>query len=91
MGNVPSIIAGPSSLETCLKSAMPSSQVAGPSKVDYLLTDVKPFNLAIPVKPVAVTYPTSAEQVAAAVKCATKYNVKVQGKSGGHSYANFGK
>jgi FAD/FMN-containing dehydrogenase len=90
MGNIPSVIAGPSTLETCLKAAMPSNLVAGPSKIDYLLSDVKPFNLAIPVKPVAVTYPTTVEQVAAAIKCATKHNVKVQGKSGGHSYANYG-
>lgn len=45
------------------------------------------YNLDIPVEPVAVTRPQTAEDVAGFVKCAATAGVKVQPKSGGHSYA----
>lgn len=62
---------------------------AFPSKILYQLEDVKPYNLTIPVKPAAVTYPRTAAQVAAIVKVAAKNGVKVQPRCGGHSYANY--
>jgi FAD/FMN-containing dehydrogenase len=55
-----------------------------------MITDVKPYNLGIPVDPAAVTYPTVPEQVQAIVKCASTWNMKVQARSGGHSYGNYG-
>jgi len=51
---------------------------------------VKPYNLAVDVNPEAVIRPNSSEEVAAIVHCAAENGYKVQAKSGGHSYANFG-
>lgn len=51
---------------------------------------VKPYNLAVDVNPEVVIRPNSTEQVAAIVQCAVENGYKVQAKSGGHSYANFG-
>ena len=65
--------------------------LAFPNKLLYQLTDVKPYNLDIPATPAAVTYPESADQVAAIIKCATKSNLKVQARCGGHSYGNYGR
>jgi FAD/FMN-containing dehydrogenase len=56
----------------------------------YQIAWVKPYNLDIEVTPVAVIRPTTAEDISAIVKCAVSNNVKVQAKSGGHSYGNFG-
>jgi FAD/FMN-containing dehydrogenase len=79
-----------SALSNCLTSVVGQGNVAFPSKPFFQLSDVKPYNLDIPVSPLAVTYPTSNEQVAGVVKCAADNNAKVQAKSGGHSYGNFG-
>lgn len=48
---------------------------------------VTPFNRAWPVVPTAVVRPQNTEDVSEFVKCAAKHNIKVQAKSGGHSYA----
>ncbi|KAJ7483147.1 hypothetical protein FB451DRAFT_1393288 [Mycena latifolia] len=40
--------------------------------------------------PVAVTRPTTSEDVAKIVQCAVASAVKVQARSGGHSYGNYG-
>jgi FAD/FMN-containing dehydrogenase len=66
-----------------------SALYAFPGNPLYQLQDVKPYNLAIPIKPAAVTYPRTTAQVAAIIKCAVEANVKVQARSGGHSYANY--
>jgi FAD/FMN-containing dehydrogenase len=44
------------------------------------------YNLDIGVTPVAVVRPQTAADVSGIVKCATANNVKIQAKSGGHSY-----
>ncbi|UNI23960.1 hypothetical protein JDV02_009747 [Purpureocillium takamizusanense] len=64
--------------------------VAFPSDALYQAAWVKPYNLDVPVTPIAVFKPSTAEDVSGAIKCAVKSNVHVQAKSGGHSYANFG-
>ncbi|PWI70182.1 putative berberine bridge enzyme [Purpureocillium lilacinum] len=64
--------------------------VAFPSDALYQAAWVKPYNLDVPVTPIAVFKPSSTEDVAGAIKCAVASNVHVQAKSGGHSYANFG-
>lgn len=56
----------------------------------YQLSWVKPYNLAVDVSPEAVIRPNSSQEVAAIVQCAAENGYKVQAKSGGHSYANFG-
>lgn len=82
----------PSTVENCLVPAVGNDKalIAGPSTIGFQLTHVKPYNLDIPVNPSAVTYPKTPEQVAAIVKCAVDNNLKVQPRSGGHSYANYG-
>jgi len=49
--------------------------------------NIVPYNLRFNFTPVALAVPTSVPQVQAAVGCASKYGVKVNPKSGGHSYA----
>ncbi|TWU73200.1 hypothetical protein ED733_004375 [Metarhizium rileyi] len=61
-----------------------------PSDALYQVEWVRAYNQAVHVTPVAVIRPKSAEEVAAAVKCAAQNKVRVQAKSGGHSYANYG-
>lgn len=82
----------PSAVEKCLVSAVGNNTdlVAGQSTIGFQLSHVKPYNLDIPVKPSAVTYPKTSEQVAAVVKCAVDNSLKVQPRCGGHSYANYG-
>lgn len=55
----------------------------------YKLRDARPYNLDIQVRPVAVAYPRTREQVAAVVRCAVENGCKVQARCGGHSYANY--
>lgn len=85
MGNSPSATA----LETCLEDLCGGRVgcAAGPGAPLYQAAWVKPFNLDVPVVPAAVVRPEDSEEVAAAVRCAVEAGVKVQAKSGGHSYA----
>jgi FAD/FMN-containing dehydrogenase len=62
---------------------------AFPGKPFFALRDVKLYNLSYPVKPAAVVYPRTAAEVAAVIKCAVDAGLKVQARSGGHSYANY--
>ncbi|KAG9241095.1 hypothetical protein BJ878DRAFT_545593 [Calycina marina] len=62
---------------------------AFPGRPLYQLRYVKPYNMDRPVKPAAITYPKTKEQVAAIVKVAADFGLKVQPRSGGHSYANY--
>ncbi|KAF7561594.1 hypothetical protein G7046_g2554 [Stylonectria norvegica] len=56
----------------------------------YKITWARPYNLDVPVVPIAVIRPNNAQDVSGAVRCAKENNFKVQAKSGGHSYGNFG-
>ncbi|KUI72555.1 putative FAD-linked oxidoreductase YvdP [Cytospora mali] len=84
------------SLNTCLSNICAGSSgcVAFADDIStaasYKLDWVKPYNLAIDVTPAAVIRPNSTEEVAAAVRCAADNGYKVQARSGGHSFANFG-
>jgi len=62
--------------------------VAYPSHPLYQLTWVKPYNLDVHVVPAAVVRPDTAQDVSGIVKCAALNNLKVQAKSGGHSYGS---
>ena len=86
MGNTTSIAAG----RDCLVSAVGPAHVTFQDALLYQTTAVDPYNLNIPVTPAAVTYPQSAEEIAAVVKCASDYDYKVQARSGGHSFGNYG-
>jgi FAD/FMN-containing dehydrogenase len=87
MGNSPS-----TALSRCLAGAVDANLdlLAFPGKPFYQFTDVKAYNLDIPVTPAAVTYPQTSDHVAAIVKCAASAQVKVQARCGGHSYGNYG-
>ena len=76
-------------LETCLSNICNgrANCVAFPSNPLYQLGWVQPYNLAVAVTPAAVIRPSTAEEVAAAVRCAVQNGAKIQPKSGGHSYA----
>lgn len=52
-------------------------------------TLAKPYNLRLAYTPAVIVLPTTTTHVSDAVMCAGKSNVKVQAKSGGHSYASF--
>lgn len=49
----------------------------------------EPYNLRLPYTPAAIVLPTTPQHVSDAVLCAAESGVKVQAKSGGHSYASF--
>lgn len=76
-------------LQACLQAVCESRTgcVNWPSDPFYQVGWVKPYNLNIPVTPIAVIRPNDANEVSGAIKCATANNVRVQAKSGGHSYA----
>lgn len=48
-----------------------------------------PFNLRLKYTPNVITIPRSSQGVSNSVKCAAQAGLKVQAKSGGHSYASF--
>ncbi|OKL55539.1 hypothetical protein UA08_09237 [Talaromyces atroroseus] len=81
----------PAALSICLLAALSAnhSALVTPSSSDYN-SSLAIYNLNLPIYPAAVTYPSSTEEVAAIVKCAAEGNYKVQAKSGGHSYGNYG-
>ncbi|TFK88408.1 Glucooligosaccharide oxidase [Polyporus arcularius HHB13444] len=51
--------------------------------------DSKPFNLRFNYKPAAIVYPKNSTAVSAAVRCGAQNGVKVNARSGGHSYAAY--
>ncbi|KAK3331584.1 hypothetical protein B0T19DRAFT_490219 [Cercophora scortea] len=48
------------------------------------------YNLDYEVEPIAVIRPQTAQDISGIVLCASMSDVKVQAKSGGHSYGNYG-
>ncbi|OBT76709.1 hypothetical protein VF21_03920 [Pseudogymnoascus sp. 05NY08] len=80
-----------SALEKSISAALGGDEAlyAFPGKPLYQIDNVKPYNLSIPITPAAITYPTTTAQVAAIIKCAADANLKVQARSGGHSYGNY--
>lgn len=83
---------GNHTITKCLVAALGgySNLVAFPSQANFSSDNVRPYNLDYPVIPAAVTFPQTAQQVASVVKCASGSGYKVQAKSGGHSYGNYG-
>ena len=84
MGNNPS-----TPLASCLNAVCNGRAdcVAYPSTPFYQLAWVNAYNTDLPVEPIAVTRPSTAQDVAGFIQCAVSNGVKVQAKSGGHSYA----
>jgi len=48
-----------------------------------------PFNLRLVYEPAVITIPETPDHVSASVTCAAAAYLKVQAKSGGHSYASY--
>lgn len=84
MGNSPS-----SQLVSCLTNALSRADISLSQDPFYQLSAVKPYNTAFSITPAAVTRPRSADEVAAVVKCAADEGLKVQPRSGGHSFADY--
>jgi FAD/FMN-containing dehydrogenase len=73
-----------SSIIKCLDESNVPQDYPGTSNFTQ---DIIPYNLRLNYTPIAVAVPSTVSQVQAAVKCAAKLGVKVNPKSGGHSYA----
>ncbi|PYH47120.1 FAD-binding oxidoreductase [Aspergillus saccharolyticus JOP 1030-1] len=84
--------AATTSLKSCILSAVDNDSTLAAFQGDllYQTLAVKVYNLNYPITPAAVTFPTSSAQVSQVVQCASQLGYKVQAKSGGHSYANYG-
>ncbi|CAG7854205.1 SubName: Full=Related to reticuline oxidase (Berberine bridge enzyme) {ECO:0000313/EMBL:CCA70426.1} [Serendipita indica DSM 11827] len=78
-------------LKSCLNNVFASNKgaVSYPTDLFYQLTAVKPYNTDIKVTPAAVTRPTTTDEVSRVVQCAAAAGLKVQPRSGGHSYGNY--
>ncbi|KAI8943581.1 hypothetical protein NX059_001575 [Plenodomus lindquistii] len=77
-------------------SSSAATQCLNGKDVPYKMTSdaaysdlVAPYNLRLPYKPAVVVIPTTNQHVQDAVVCAAQAGLKVQAKSGGHSYASF--
>jgi FAD/FMN-containing dehydrogenase len=79
-----------SPVQQCLEQAVGRDHVAFKGTPFYQLSHVRPYNLGIPVTPAAVTYPKTADEISAIIKCAVDNSFKVQPRCGGHSYGNYG-
>lgn len=79
-------------VQQCLLDAVGGNALLAsfPSTLLYQENDVKAYNLDHPLTPAAVTFPETIDQIANIVKCAAEADIKVQARSGGHSYANYG-
>lgn len=70
----------------CLKSkAIP---LVAPSDKQFSNLSA-PYNLRIQNKPVVIVFPESTKHISDAVLCAAQHKIKVQARSGGHSYASY--
>ncbi|KAK0631156.1 hypothetical protein B0T17DRAFT_487878 [Bombardia bombarda] len=56
----------------------------------YEMRWVKPYNLDARVEPAAVVRPETSKDIAGIIACASTNKVKIQARSGGHSFANYG-
>lgn len=74
-------------IDDCLAAAGVPTDIPGSTDWKY---DVAPFNQRFNYTPVAIVVPTNVQHIQSAVSCAAKVGVKVNPKSGGHSYAAFG-
>ena len=86
--NMPSSYGAPqmtSSIFDCLwHSGVPQFS---PSSESFTQNSI-PYNLRLNFTPIAIAVPQTVPQVQAAVRCAAALGVKVNPKSGGHSYAS---
>jgi FAD/FMN-containing dehydrogenase len=74
------------SLQACLASKNVPTSLNSSSDWTSL---TNPYNLRLKYTPTAVTLPTTRQHVSNSVLCAAEAGVKVQARSGGHSYGSF--
>lgn len=74
-----------------LKAALDAAGVRAvyPSDSTYANASAA-YNLRYTIKPLAVAYPTNAEQVASIMSAAAAQNISIAARGGGHSYAALG-
>lgn len=82
-----SVRASSASLDSCLSTA--NLQPVTPSSFDYG-ADSLAYNRRLSYKPASIVFPSTVQEVANAIKCASQAGVKVAARSGGHSYAANG-
>ncbi|KAI9648142.1 hypothetical protein NHQ30_002774 [Ciborinia camelliae] len=75
-----------SSIQDCLTQHSVPYQDSSSSSWN---TTISPYNLRLPHTPAVFTLPTTEQHVVDAVTCAAAAGLKVQAKSGGHSYASY--
>lgn len=73
-------------LQDCLAAKNVPVRFASSSDFDAL---AQPYNLRLPYTPAVIVLPTTTQHVSDAIVCASQNGVKVQAKSGGHSYASY--
>lgn len=74
------------SVVTCLNSK--GVPILTPSDA-YYANYSSPYNLRLHYHPLVIVLAATSKHVSDSVLCAAKYNLKVQAKSGGHSYASY--
>ena len=79
-------VSGASNVQDCLNNGKVPYRL--PSSYDFSQY-ATPYNTRLPYKPAIIVLPTTVEHVSSAVVCAGQANLKVQAKSGGHSYASY--
>jgi FAD/FMN-containing dehydrogenase len=74
-------------IDKCLTDAGVPIDTKGTA--DYA-RDVAPFNIRLPYTPTGIAVPQTIKHIQDSVKCGKKLGIKVNAKSGGHSYASLG-
>ena len=77
---------GSTTLQDCLAAGNVPVRFASSNDFSTL---AQPYNLRLAYTPLVIVLPTTTQHVSAAVGCAWTGSIKVQAKSGGHSYASF--
>ncbi|MBW0476186.1 hypothetical protein O181_015901 [Austropuccinia psidii MF-1] len=77
-----------SPLYDCLCGKLKPSKIVFPGDSTFPLATLT-YNLAIKHNATGIVYPSAPDDVAEAVKCASRFGVPLVARSGGHSYASF--
>jgi FAD/FMN-containing dehydrogenase len=72
--------------DALIKSGFSKEDILFPTSID----DVHVYNLRLPCIPRVIVKARTSQLVSAAVRVANQFDLKVQARSGGHNYANYG-
>lgn len=84
-----SLTSAQNAFRSCLKAAVSESDGVAFPDLFFPFVHVQKYNLYYDIEPAAVAYPENAEEVSKLVKCAAQNKVKVQARSGGHSFGDY--